>query len=78
MTLQACKRYKHRVVVEITTNKPILDKEAVQAMKILFGDINMAKPIWCNAHNIRPTRLDAKSFGRVVEGLNRPTRRVCP
>lgn len=78
MTLQAGKRYKHRVVVEITTNKPILDKEAVQGMKILLGDINMAKPIWCNDLNIHPTRLDAKSFPRVVEGLSRPTRRVCP
>lgn len=69
------RRKKNRVVVEITTNKPLTEKEAVQAMSLLLDRIDTdQKPIWANASNVYADKLTSKSFSRVVGSLPRQRR----
>ena len=66
------KKRKHRVVVELTTSKPITEKEAVLAMQLLHQRIDLDQaPIWANALNIYADKLAAKSFSRVLTSRNR-------
>jgi hypothetical protein len=62
---------KHRVVVEITTNKPITARAARIAMDLILERADTeAAPIWANDLNIYADKLTCKEFDRVVRKLN--------
>jgi hypothetical protein len=67
---QTHKHRKHRVVVEITTSRPVSDREAVSALKlVLIRTDKYAFPIWQNDGQIYIDKLDVKSFPRVLAAV---------
>jgi hypothetical protein len=65
------KKRKHRVVVEITTNKPITAREARIAVDLILGRADTeAAPIWANDTNVYADKLTCKEFDRVARKLN--------
>jgi hypothetical protein len=64
------KHRKHRVVVEITTSRPVSDREAVSALKLVLERTDRyAFPIWQKDGQIYIDNLDVKSFSRVLAWL---------
>lgn len=64
------RKYKNKVVIELTTSKPLNEDDAVRAMRLLLSELDIeAKPIWANDLNIYATNFVAKGFNRVVNGL---------
>jgi len=59
------KQRKHRVVVDVTLNKPVTQKAATMAVALLLGEIDLdAKPIYTTG-NLYVDRLRAKQYSRV-------------
>jgi hypothetical protein len=62
---------KHRVVVEITTNKPITARAARIAVDLLLERVDtQVAPIWANGSNIYADKLTCKEFDRVMRKLS--------
>lgn len=65
------RKRKNRVVVELTTNKPLTQREARQAMDLLMERIDLqASPIWATG-NFYAEKLSAKEFNRVLQAERR-------
>ena len=61
------KKRKHRVVVEITTDKHITAREARQAMSLLLERVDADDtPIWANAREVYAVKLNAREYERVA------------
>ena len=68
-------RRKHRVVVEITTERELTAKEAREAVQaIIDGYLDEYGPTPFLVDFGRVVRLEAKEFGRVAKGLQRGKR----
>lgn len=67
------KRCKNRLVVEITTSKPLTPKEAQSALSLLLDRIDLeAKPIWPHGDDSNyAEKLVVKEFDRTVRTLIR-------
>ncbi len=62
------KQHKHHVVVEITTNEPLTEREATRGLQFMLNCIDTgAKPLWFRpGADIYVEKLIAKSFLRVT------------
>jgi hypothetical protein len=63
------KKRKHRVVIELTTSKPISDREAVCAVVLMLDQMDKETrflPIWQKHPDIYIDNIDVKSFPRVL------------
>jgi hypothetical protein len=68
----AHKQRKHRVVVEITTSRPVSDRDAVSALTMLLDLMDKeARPIWQHRSPVYVDKLDVKSFPRVLAAVKR-------
>ncbi len=65
------KKRKHRLVVEMTTSKPLTEIDAVRGLRILLDErTNLDQaPIWLTG-NVYCDKLVPKQFSRVVRALS--------
>lgn len=60
---------KHKVIVEVTFNKPLTDHDAVKGVNRMLERIDLdQKPVWDNALNIYVDKWQSRSFGNILPG----------
>lgn len=62
---------KHRVIVEITTSKPLTEKDSVQALQLtLDSRLDLQRqPIWAYDNSPYINKLRVKAFSRVLQAV---------
>ncbi len=73
------KKRKHRVVVEVTTNMPLAEREVVHALQFMLNAVDLgAKPFWFGSYykDVYAEKLITKQFSHVfaAETLQRKRR----
>jgi hypothetical protein len=60
-------RKKHRLVLEVTTNKPMTESMAKNATDLLLERLDKRKPIWGAGDGTFVLKVKANRFSRVLQ-----------